>query len=50
MAPNLVLRLVPMPFTAPMIASEMPGCNQAVFNGGRAGLILHETRDKVLHI
>ena len=26
------------------------GCNQAVFNGGRAGLILHETRDKVLHI
>src|ERR1700736_6435628 len=25
------------------------GCNQAVFNGGRAGFILHETRDKVLH-
>src|SRR5258707_5738317 len=26
------------------------GCNQAVFNGGRAGLILPETRGKRLHI
>ena len=25
------------------------GGNQAVFNRGRAGLILHETRNKVLH-
>src|SRR5207302_4526526 len=25
------------------------GGNQAVFDGGGAGLVLHETRDKVLH-
>ena len=25
------------------------GCNQAVFNSGRAGFIIQETRDKVLH-
>jgi hypothetical protein len=46
---NLVLRLVPRPLTTAMIASEMPAAIQAVFDGGGAGFILHETRNQILH-
>jgi hypothetical protein len=27
----------------------MPCCNEAVFNGGRAAVVVEKTQDKVLH-
>ncbi len=39
MLPNLVLRVVPRPFTAVMIASAMPAAIRAVFNSGGTGFV-----------
>jgi hypothetical protein len=40
MSVNLVFRVVPRPLTTATIASSNASCNQAVFDGGRAGFVI----------
>jgi len=49
MVTKLVDSWLPTPFTAAMVAIANAGGNQAVFDGGGAGLVLREPSNKLLH-